>query len=144
MIFKVEVLRAWDSGWDTAWIETEYDIQAWDESNQELAFRLTDKWIEEKHPVGLKHAAPIDWKWVKSDLGGYIYAGGNLAQSDLNTLKLMGRGNGSIQDDCKTVKIDNLLVTIVKKGGAVTVKITDQDNDNRLTYTRMSFLPEEE
>jgi hypothetical protein len=68
MIFKVEVLRAWDSGWDIAWINVWHEIEYWHGIESQLAIDVVRAWVKEEQPVGLKHAAPIHYEWVKSDL----------------------------------------------------------------------------
>ena len=175
MIFKVEVLRAWDSGWDTAWIEIdtgqpseEYQYLHWKKPDSELAHEITQIWVETVAPVGLKHAAPVYWEeiddeyycpecgdaWfvhdddgscvkVKSDLGDYIHAGGNLTQSDLNTLKLMGRGRISeAKSDLDKTQTRWAVTFWPQRNGSLSLAISiaqDRDYEDYLSEFETSY-----
>lgn len=67
MIFKVEVLRAWENGtWDTDWITVDentedeiYQYIQYDTPDAVVAEQIVAAWVENLAPEGLVHAAPI-------------------------------------------------------------------------------------
>lgn len=112
MYFKVELLRVWEDGtWDldTMSIDPEeqpenYLVQFENRSEvwmDQIEFHYMENYQGEKSGL---YAVQVMTAWQEPGhvdrLGNYIYAGGNLAQSDANTLKLMfGRKDKSHATD---------------------------------------------